>query len=384
MGTYIWVPRGYGFHLSYLGEKVIAPIALIFWMITAFDATAVANEHGGRSYWQKGILPTESLELVQEIESPTNDPNHLWYWITSMSIDEKGKLLALFNKKPPRISLLETSMLGLKRSFGRGGKGPGEFTESPTWIGIVDDTLYVAQPFYTSRFNLDGKHLGGDHVWQRGLGAFSIQMRSGVDKNGDVYYWHGNPKHDFLLGRKSRNGNESFVIPVQNLPFAERYRSKGMELAFGVLRDGSVVMTFSHEPALVCFGPDGSPRWWLNLVDEIPRLKKSYEEVEKKKILFPISNLWTDNVYTILTYSNPDRNLGSPAILFVFVDSQNGKLVRVAYSTQHIIREREIDDEKIYTHHNYSPWAIAHHNGYLYTFAHHSAHLQKYRLLWSH
>jgi hypothetical protein len=330
---------------------------------------------------RSAVEPSQSLQLLQEVETPVGNPSHLWAWVTSMSLSNDGSVLALFDMRMTRVSILDSKTLRLLATWGKKGKGPGEFGEYHAWIGMRGDTVYVAQDHRTSLFLRDGTYLDQDIILlNRPADIFKVHMTTGVDKRGTVYFIDGRPKSDYLLGKKVRGGAEEYFLKKDDLRYQSANISK--EVVFGILQDGSAILTFSRKPIVERYSSSGSLRWSTNLVEQITYLKKSYDLVAAGKYLLPFSTFWVDEEYTIITFSNKDEKVGEPGTYYVFLNSDDGSIVKVAYAAQSIIRTPVADEETIYEHHLYSPWAIAHHKGILFVFAYNSARLQKYKLTW--
>ncbi len=323
--------------------------------------------------------------LVQEIEAPPNDSTHLWYWITSMSLDENGSILAVFNMKPPRVSILDTRTLELKATWGVKGKGPGEFDASSAWVGVIRDKIFVSQGHRTSVFSLQGSYLDRDvlTIERTALARLHVERTTGVDQFFNVYYWDARLSSDYFIGKKTIDGSTQYIVRRGDFGF-DSGSKKIAELRplFCVLKDGSIILALSHSPAIACYAPNGVRKWIIDISREFPPVKNNYAAVESGTIKLPMSNLWADEMYTILTFSNLDKTRGAPNIYYLFLDSKTGKLVQVAYAAQNIIREVSKDPDEILSHHLYSPWAIAHHDGTLYAFSYNSSRLQKYKLIW--
>lgn len=299
-----------------------------------------------------------------------------------MSISEDGSLLGLFDMRATRVSILDSKTLKLLATWGKRGKGPGEFQQYHAWIGIRQDTVYVAQDHRISLFLGNGTYLDKDILLlNRASDAFMVHMTTGFDQRGSVYFRDGRFKSPFLIGKKTSGGIEEYFIDKNNLPLSF---TPTMDIAFGTLRDGSVILTFSHEPIVICYSLSGSLRWTTNLVNPINRLKKEYERVRAGQALLPFSTFWVDEEYTILTFPLLEMDVGDPSVYYVFLNSHDGTIVEIAYAAQNIIRTPRVKKEdKVYEDHLlYSPWAIAHHKGTLFVFAYQSSRLLKYKLTW--
>lgn len=330
------------------------------------------------------LRPRESLLLLQEVEAPPNDPSHLWYMIPSMALNEKGNALAVFNTKPPRVSILDPETFKLKASWGRKGKGPGEFGESFAWVGIINDTVFISQGHRTMAFSLAGRYLGQDILTleRTAIAKLLINRSSGMDQFKNVYFWNANPSSNYLIGKKAPHGAVTYLVPKSDFGIVAKAQREQPYTVFSVLRQGSVVVTTSHMPTVARYTADGKLEWVINLAKEVPFVKQNYKAVESGEIKLPMSYFWADEIYTILTFSNRDKRIGSPNIYYVFLDSRSGKPVEIAYAAQNVIRELSNDPDEILTHDLYNPWAVAHHRGTLFVFSWNSGRLQKYKLTW--
>jgi hypothetical protein len=328
--------------------------------------------------------PTESLLLIAEIETPVNDRSHLWHWVSSMDISRDGRYLAIFNMKPPRVSILDTRTLELITSFGKKGRGPGEFLESLSWVGLRGDRVYVSQMHRTSIFSMSGEHLDRDMLTlSRTVDAqMLIHQASGVDGAGSVYFWDARRKSEYLIGKKTPDGREVFLISRKQFGVERGFEKGEMMLLFNVLEDGSIILAFSHVPIVTRCSPEGNVVWSLNLVEKVPLVKKNYDNVKTGRYVLPMSIFWADETYTILKFSNEEKRQGKPSIFYVFINSAEGNIRKIAYAAENLIRQAELKDDEIYSHDLYNPTAIAHKDGILFAYSRHSGKLQKYRLLW--
>ncbi len=346
-------------------------------------AVTNASHTWAQTALEKDIKASESLKLLIDVETPTNDQSHLWNWITSIAIDERGERLALFNLKPPRVSILSTTDFRLLTSFGREGRGPGEFLVEKAWIGMRNDKLYVMQGIRTSLFSLDGKYLDKDLAERRtAMGAFLINWTSGVDSIGRIYDWDSNTNASHLVRRRSSDGNVEQILEKTKLSLRLDSYQK-LAVRFGVLADGSVVAAFAYEPIILKTDSKGDVQWSFNVVEHLGFLKSEYEDVAKGKIQFPLTAFWTDEKYTILTYVNSNRRVGESRILFVFLDTKTGNVLKISYPRE-LIRKKGPSEEDNLNDNSlaFVPMEIAHHDGYLYVFAVNSARVQKYKLMW--
>lgn len=334
--------------------------------------------------FQAEIEPTESLLLVSEIETPVNDKSHLWYWISSMDISRDGRFLALFNVKPPRVSILNTRTFELISSFGEKGRGPGEFSESLSWIGLRGDAVYVSQMHRTSIFLINGKHIDRDILTlSRTIDAtMLLPWANGVDRAGNVYFWDARRKSNYLIGKKAADGKEVFLVTREQFGLQAEFEKGEMNLLFNVLEDGSIILAFSHVPIVARCSPEGLLVWSLNITEKVPLVKKSYQEVKAGRVVIPMSIFWADETYTILKFSNQEQQKGKPNIFYVFIHSAEGNVTKVAYAAENVIQQAVLKDDEIYRHELYNPFAIAHRDGVLFAYSRNSGKIQKYRLLW--
>lgn len=338
------------------------------------------------------VQPSQSLILIEEIETPKNAPSHLWWDVSSLFYDSQSNVLAVFNIKPPRVSLLNARTLELIATWGTKGRGPGEFQEWFTWIGIRNNTVFVSQTHRTARFSFEGKYLDSDiRTLNRTIRAgIKIDRANGVDEKGNVYYWDGRPTSEFLVAKVSQGDIEEYLIrrgDFDHLPF--RFwnpRSEKMDIDLGVLADGSLIMNFAHEPVVIRYTKDGMLKWSVDLLKELPFLKPNYESVKAAEFYYPATKFWVDETYTILTFTNRRQEIGEPNIYYVFLNSNNGSVVKVSYAAENVIREivrrQPSEHNKLYRHDLYNPFAITHANGILFTFAYNSSRIQKYKLTW--
>lgn len=323
---------------------------------------------------QRSSIP--SLLLLDDIEAPPNAPTHLWNDVKSMSVNESGNLLVMFNTKPPRVSVLETSSLNLVGSFGKTGKGPGEFESVWTWVGIRHDTVIVSQKVTTSFFLVNGTHLGNDiKTVNRSIPAImNIARTMGVDGQRSVYFWDARPQSDFLISKRLQSGLEVGLVKKGEMPFAVDGKKGSFDL--GVLADGSIILSFYEQPLIVRYNSQGERVWSIDLSRNIPYIRKNYEDVKEGKLMNPNTCFWSDETYTVLTFHNRQGKAGQPNIYWVFVDSRTGRLVELSHVQQNVISSEHQD------YLMYIPWAIAHSNGMMFSFSYNSGRLQKYKLMW--
>jgi hypothetical protein len=327
------------------------------------------------------VSAREDLILVKEIESPPNDPSHLWNRVSSMDVKKDCSVLALFNTKPPRISILDARTLDLVTTFGKKGRGPGEFRDFSAWIGFKDDTLFVSQSHTTSLFLGNGTYLDMDiRTFRTSISILSQDQTTSIDQNGNIYYWNGRPKSEYLILKKMRDGKEEFFVRSSELPSQSALQAEKRDIYCRVIKDGSIIVALAREPIVARFTPTGS-RLWLVDLSKIPVISRSYKEVQAGKILALYSSFWVDSMYVIVTVPEKEIKVGKPAVYYVFLDALTGKLVRLAYAAQNIARSQPGKDE-FHEALLYNPWEIAHCNGRLYVFAENSARLLMYRLAW--
>lgn len=328
----------------------------------------------------KVVMPTEDLILIKEVEWPPNDPSHLWDWVSSMSAKEDCSVLALFNKKPPRISILDAKTLELVTTFGRKGKGPGEFVDFAAWIGFKDDTLFVSQGHRTSLFTSDGKYLHDIRTFRTNPAILSVNWSTGIDQDGNVYYWNARPNSDYLIVKRMRDGREELLVSSSDIRSTHRLQREEMNIYCGVVKDGSIIIALAKRPIVARYTRTGSRVWSVDLLKEVPVLQGTYREVQKGKILALYSTFWVDETYVILTFANAELRVGKPRIYYLFLDTRTGSVVRLTYASQNIRGPRpnqEDFDERLY-----NPWAVAHCDGKLYVFSVNSARVQMYRMAW--
>jgi hypothetical protein len=326
--------------------------------------------------------PEEALLLIQEVESPSNAPGHLWSFVSSMWADARKDILCIFDARMARVSILRMTTLELLRTWGKKGRGPGEFADMLAFIGVRRDTVFVSQRLKTLRFLMDGTYIAND-IRTLDRADFNLGRTSGVDMWGRVYYPGTGISSPFLVLRIGEKNHLSEGV-VQKSDFGispDLFTRNKMRVSFSVLENGSVILTLSGEPLVARYDPGGSRRWSVNLLEKIPYLKKSYEEVRAGKAAYATTTFWADEIYTILTFVNETGKIGETNIYFVFLDSETGKILKVAYAAQNVIREGT-DKNKIYKHDLYNPFSICHSEGFLFTFSYNSAHLQKYKLTW--
>ncbi len=249
------------------------------------------------------------------------------------------------------------------------------------FIGVRRDTVFICQKLKTLRFLTDGTYIEKD-IRTVERTDFHLCQSSGVDKWGRVYYEGTGTSSPFLVLRIGEKYHKSEgVVPKSDFGISsDLFTRNKMRVRFSVLENGSVILTLSGKPFVARYDPDGSRRWVVNLLEKIPYLK-NYENVKVGKAVYATTNFWADEIYTILTFSNETPKIGETNIYFVFLDSETGKILKVAYAAQNIIREGT-DVNKIYEHDLYNPFSICHSGGFLFTFSYNSARLQKYKLTW--
>lgn len=317
------------------------------------------------------IMPINILKLVIETETPVNRSDHLWSQCRTIWTDTQHNVLALFNDRPPRVDILDPKTLELLYTWGTEGKGPGEFTGVFTWIGILNDTVYVYDARKVKKFLVDGTYLDKD-VWLLNMmpdAALASYKAFGIDNKGYIYYKDADPRSKYLISKLHTSGNN-----ISGIINKSRIDIKTDFISFRVLGDGSIIVAFKN---LVVnrYTSDGELYWHTNLIENIPYLVNEYKRVESGEILFPISTFWVDERYTILTVANPRKEIGAPNILYIFLNTHNGQIEKIASNDENIIHEG--NDNYIL----YNPSAIAHANGYLYAFANNSSKLFKYQIL---
>lgn len=329
------------------------------------------------------IGPTESLRLVYETESPPNAPAIFWNWISSMQVTKDNSFLVAFDMRPPRVTVLKTATFELVSTFGRKGKGPGEFMEFFAWIGVKDDTIFVSQGHRTARFLLDGTYLDKDILTlNRTTGAMlNVYASTGIDKVGNLFYWDARPNSDYLISKKLLDGTEQQLIKRDDVRSSSLFREGKRSLDFGVLENGSIILAYCRVPIVARYDSSGRLKWEVDMVRQIPFLRKDYDEVKAGKFLKIHSTFYADEVYTILTYPRTDKTIGRPTVYYVFLSSNTGRVIKIAYARQNVFGNRRPGDDVDESYYYY-PRAIAHRAGMLYVFSYNSSSLQKYKLMW--
>ncbi len=349
-------------------------LLLLFYGLVLSEATSAA-------FLQKKLVtPTEELVLIKEIEWPPNDSMHLWYWVPSMDVTKDCSLLALFNTKPPRVSILNARTLNLISTFGRKGKGPGELDDFFAWIGFKDDTLFVVQDHRISLFLANGRYLDMDLPAPRtATSILAVARTTGIDKDGNVYYWTGGPpSSEYLIRRKNRNSRDEFLIRSDEFDS----QGKAFDIYCGVVKsDGSIIIALAQRPIVAKYSPTGSRAWLVDLLSEVPLLRASYKKVKAREILSLYSAFWVDDTYVILTFADDEIRIGQPKIFYLFLDTRTGAVRKLTYAAQNIVRSLP-DPDGFYEAQLYNPWAVAHCNGTLYVFSKNSARVLVYRLAW--
>jgi hypothetical protein len=334
----------------------------------------------------------EGLKLVQAIETPSNAPDHFWVQVHSMATDESGTLLAMFDEKLARVSVLDIATSKLIAAWGTKGSGPGELTTYSAWIGIRKDTVFIGQQFRLSAFSLKGQYLKCDTRLNGRLAdhmmVFGGRQSFGMDRSNHVYYFGGNRIEDFVILKGARTGEARPILRRKDImpDIAPRTGSAG----FGVLPDGSFVLSFGHRPLIVKYDSASNMVWSCNLANELPSrlaawVNACYEWFVTKRLPYSWTNFWADSEYTILTLAGgpDDDRIGEPAIRYFFIDTKTGKYLGCYYAQENIVKRLKKDENDIPPHSEYAPWAIAHSRGYVFAFCYNNSRLVKYKLLWT-
>jgi hypothetical protein len=334
----------------------------------------------------------EGLKFVQAIETPSNAPDHFWVQVHSMATDENGTLLAMFDEKLARVSVLDIATSKLISAWGTEGDGPGELNKYSAWIGIRKDTVFICQRFHLSAFSLKGHYLGRDTRLNGRLADFTMvfdgRQSCGMDSSNRIYYFGGNRIEDFVIMKANRMGESRSILTRKSLmpDTAPGTGSAGL----GVLPDGSFVVAFGHRPLIVKYDTGTNMVWSCNLLHVLPpRLAKwvaaQYERFVKKRLPHSWSNFWTDSQYTILTLAGDadDDRVGQPSVRYFFLDTKTGKYLGCYFAQENIVKRIRKGDDDIAPHVEYAPWAIAHSRGYVFAICYNNSRLVKYKLLWA-
>lgn len=302
-----------------------------------------------------------------------------------MNVDDAGKNLVLFNQRPPRVSILSTANFDLVASLGKQGRGPGELTIDNSWVGMRNNTLYVLQGHRTSLFALQGRelvYLDKDKTEKRtAMAMFRVDWTSGVDAEGRIYYWDEGLNGSHVVIRRPPNGMPQKLVPRKTIPMKPESFSD-LAVRFGVHNDGAIVLAFGKEPYVMKTDSSGSVIWITNIVKRLPFLHSEYDAVIKKRIQFPITAFTTNEEYTILTFANPEQKIHQPRVLYVFLASKTGEVMRIAYAAENLRTESpstKSDEDKSIA---FVPSEICHAGKYLFVYSINSSRLRKYELQW--
>ncbi len=344
-----------------------------------------------QSYAQEApLVVTQDMQLVQEIESPPNAPNHLWARVQSIGLDETGRMLVLYDSRMTRVSVLDALTLDLLWTWGKQGRGPGELANYSAWVTLKEGVVLLCQNFKLSYFSVDGRFLDKDIPLLRRAGWYSLSTHEsvGVDTCGSIYYLAGQNVGNFEIRCRASNGQDRVVfsrsaVGVHKIP------GKG-GISFGTHADGSSVVSFGHKPLLIKFDTHGNIKWTLDFLKDLSsevanQIEDEYQKIVKKNLPYPWSAFWTDSTYTVLTLPLDwtKERIGKPSVLYLFINSKTGRLMKVSYPKQNVVERPSDGENDVRSHTLYAPWVVAHSRGYLYAFCYNNSRLVKYKLMWA-
>lgn len=336
------------------------------------------------------LRAAQEMQLVREAETPPNAPDHLWAWVESMGVDEAGTRLVLFDVRMVRISILNASDFSLLASWGKHGKGPGELANYSAWVALKKEEVLVCQDFKMMYYSAEGRYLDKDLALPQRAGWYMLSTHQsvGADCSGNIFYLAGPNARAFAVRKRSVAGHDHEVF--SHLTCRPYIAENTGGVSFGTHPDGSLVVSFGHTPLIMKFDNKGHILWTCNFLKSLSPepaalIADEYERTIKKNLPHPWSAFWTDDTYTILTLPIVDwtkERIGKPSVLYLFIDSKTGRVIRLSYPKENVVKRPRQSEDDIAAHTLYAPWTIAHSNGYLYAFCFNNSYLVKYKLQW--